>query len=169
MRQRGRSTFAQSRDQYLRMVRSVGENFTRPDDDWATVLFVESRRGIEVVAISPEYLASDEAKQRLALEVIPSYVGERRGYRVALVASSWFTSYALPAGHGLQLPPLLAEPGRHEVVTVQVADIGHQELWFAKIERFKVVPPQLGEWQRFEGDLVGRFAVSLRRAFRPQG
>jgi hypothetical protein len=163
------SSFTHSRDQYLRMVRSVGEHFTRPDDDWAPVMFVESRRGIEIVAIGPDYLASAEAKEKLALEVIPSFVSERRGYRVALVTSSWFTSYALPAGLDLQLPPLLSEPGRHEVVTVQVADIGRQELWFAKIERFKIAPPRLGEWQLFEGDLVGRFAVSLRRAFRPQG
>src|SRR5579884_1439598 len=115
-----RPSFEGSRDRYLQMVRAVGENFTRPDDDWAPVLFIESTRGVDIAAISPDYLATAESKERLALEVIPSFVSQRGGYRVGLVVSSWMTTYEVGLDLRLQLPAAIAEPGRHEVVTVQI-------------------------------------------------
>jgi hypothetical protein len=165
----GRPTFIQTRERYLRMVRGLGENFTKPDDDWAAVLFLETPTGTQIVAVDPAYLASEEAKERFALEVLPSFISEQRAYRVGMVVSAWFTSYELPAGMNMELPPTLQTPGRKEVVSVQVADLAHQELWWAQINRSSTAPPQLGEWEQLEADLMGRFAVSLRRAFRPQG
>jgi hypothetical protein len=121
----GRPTFAQTREHYLGMVRRLGDSFTEPDDDWAAVIFLETPRGRDIVAIEPGHFATDEGKERYAREILPSFISEQRASRVGLVVSSWFTSFALPVGVNIEIPPSLAKPGRREVVTLQRSQTVH--------------------------------------------
>jgi hypothetical protein len=154
--------------------RRIGQGFTRPDDDWTTVLILEGPQGMEIVGVEPAFLDSHGSMDLLVL-MLAQEIRRAEAQRLALVASTW-TVEERPEDAELtrrlrKERRLGDHPRRREELLVEVADWQNFELWRAPIRRRATKRPALGPWARVEdaANVKGRLVAPLVRALRPQG
>lgn len=154
-------------------VRKIGRSFTRPDDDWAMVMMVQTPQGAEVVPLANELFANGASKEVLG-ELLRRYVAVRGAYRYALLLNSHVavepTQEQLDAIHRGELRIEQIE-GASELLTLLVGDAEEEQVWTAEIVRDSRLVRKHLPWERLdtkEGhSLSGRFVGMneyLRRA-----
>lgn len=146
----GPATLADLRKWVQASVRRLGRQFTRPDDDWLPVLFVQTPEGIEILGISPEFFATADKKDALA-DALRDWI--RRGaFRYALLLNTHarqmndeeMKEHIRGSGRIADLP------GAVEALVLNVGDAEQEELWMAKIRRREKLPPTLESWEKWE-------------------
>ena len=156
----------------LEAVRKVGQGFTKPNDDWMSMLILDPEHGQRMLIAVPFGCPDD--KEHFA-RALPGIFRQSRPTFAAFVVSAWKVEIK---------PSLMSEctaemvhtfgasnhPDRTEAVIIQCATPdGPQEEWHAPINRFTDRPPTLGEFKQFGGlpgeSSEGRFAGMLSRAF----
>jgi hypothetical protein len=139
--------------------RRIGRGFTRPDDDWIMVCFVQSPRGVEVM---PLEMPLDGFGKTALGEALRQANADYGVYRYAVLLNA----------HGVEdiseqdLARVRHEevrvgdmPGAFEQLVLIVGDAEQEEVWRARIERDGRRPPRLGPWERPTFDAAtGRFA-----------
>jgi hypothetical protein len=118
-----------------------------------------------VVGLAGELLGSERSKDAVALFVLPTLLREEGAWMYGLVFSGWMV-VETRGEHSVVAPA--DDPRRVEVVSLQIADREHNDVWTAPILRSELQPPRLGRWSRSTA-VGGRFVESMRRAICPQG
>lgn len=154
----------------LNQVRYVGEQFTKPDDDWMPVAFLYSRKKIKIVGIEMTRGQKDG--------VVPALTAIAHGFKAvrgALVMSVWHHSVVMDSPLKEVEIGLMDQmgvrnhPDRKEAVQVELYDGKDTEVWMADIIRHVDKPPTLGQWIKIEGEnRSGRFANVLERCIGKQ-
>lgn len=152
--------------QHMRnQIERVGQSFTQPDDDWISILHIETGdRDHMIVGIDGEAFANDFTKDQLAY-FLQETITETQAIHYGLLINTW-TVVTDDLESGLAYRPS-EHPERFETLVVMLADRHHDEMWTAKIIRHENAPPTLTEWEMFptSGAYFGRFA-NLRECLR---
>ena len=149
----------------------VQQEFTRPDDDWAPVMLLETETGTEAVEWD---IPEPELKDLFALK-LSTFLAERKATAVAFVTSSWMLSHGAAKEWVAteEAPQISQHPKRVEVVFVTCISREEEEAWLARILRVPGRPPRLGPWEHFGSGaaLGGRFTDAIKVGLlpRPQG
>lgn len=152
--------FDANRAFYQTMVRGVATTFTKPDDDWTPVLFMEAPGGPLVFGLFIDKEHWPGLLEQLGREKHPTFV--------AAVLSAWTAKRETRE----QVEELVNQGGvstaadRAEIVMLQITDGKRFEVWNAPIIRFEDKPPTLGEWTQMpDGPLEGRLGDLVLHAF----
>lgn len=159
------------------MVRSVGSQFTKIDDDWVPIMILDGKdedgeSKTILVGLDPAFFASDSAKGRLADEVMPKVIKDYNASNAAFICSAWMSAQpidanidAIMAGEEEYVPPS-KDPNRIEIVQLTAVSGDAALSSIAPIYRDGEQPPGLGEWDDAdELSSAGRFVDALRKAF----
>ena len=147
-------------------VERVGQEFTRPDEDWWPVLLGQDITGKRItVDVRPAYV--DEQSKEAFSASLPFFIVEAKLHRVAWVASSWIVE--LEADEQAQVrhsgwPRPSQHPRRKEVVVVYACSDEMESLSVAEILRDGVRPPRLAAWQQNVAQGVGATCIEGRFA-----
>lgn len=151
----------------LEWVADNGTSFTKPDDDWACVAFLFSRKKIKII-----HIMFDRAGKEAVIDNIAVMVKQTKAVSGALVISQWFlamrtdtpmidTTFEMLDSMGVR-----NHPNRKEQVSVELFDGTNEEIWDAEIERYPDRPPTLKPWVKRDWEnSTGRMANVLKRAF----
>lgn len=154
----------------------IGRRFKRPDDDWINgLLHLENERHEHEVYGLTNGLFAPERKAAL-FAYLAELLKARKAIRYALMTNAWALAAKPQAGESLERAGQRLEattdewsghfgehPERIEVLWLEIVDRERGEAWRAEIKRFPDKPPQLGSWERFEGEVGGRIP-ELRKA-----
>ena len=147
--------------------RKIGRGFTKPDEDWAQVAFIQSPGGLDVVMLSGENFRDGLSKDVLG-ETLRRYVQFAGAYRYVVLLNAHITDEDDPPTpeqiEGLRSEQLHVAQleGSKEVLILLVGDAEEEQLWMAPIGRSpRTATRTMGKWEREdvkEGrDYVGRF------------
>jgi hypothetical protein len=162
------------------MAVSMSENvFTKPDDDWAPMMFLQGTHdGHPVSPIVPlhTFMHNDTQKDFLAEIVLPAVIKEFKADIVILLFSVWMAKEPEGAagymvhGQGEFIQPS-ARPDRIEAITLaEYTSAGVTRYASAQIIRHEDKPPTLDEWETHAIDsganYTGRFVEPIVAAMK---
>lgn len=126
------------------------------DEDWIPTLFMDAPDGFMAMPlILPD---GTELFGQPGLELVTAVIVRAQARLVARIQMGW----AANAVTGDMRRPS-DRPDRYEVLMLQVAEPGRQELWMAEVTRHTDDSPTLGEWELSE-QAGGVIAESLAAA-----
>jgi hypothetical protein len=142
-------------------IAKIGRGFTKPDDDWAMVLVVQTPRGVEPALVQ---MPLGGAEKEAVGEALRQLVALQGAYRYALVLNMHRISQdelseeqlAAVRGESLRLEQIEASV---EGLLLLVGDAETEEAWSADITRNARGVRQHGPWEQMDyGSQSGRFA-----------
>lgn len=144
--------------------------FTKPDDDWTPILFMEDASGKQVTMPIEHLMANDRAKDLLADFIIPEAIKKFQAKTAVMVLSVW-RGPALAEGVDWQDRPRPSEdPNRtEELMIIEYTASGVTRYTMAEIVRHEASPPTLSEWRDldatlgYEGRFVGPIVAAMKR------
>jgi hypothetical protein len=123
--------------------------------------------------VDPDFFSSDEKKDTLAYEVLPSVIKKFDLVALGMVISTWqavIDKEEREAGHWVRPSQ---HPNRREMLLIAAVDAYSDEIYMAEIVRHENAPPTLEKWERTgagaDNVIGGRMIDPLRTALRPQG
>jgi hypothetical protein len=154
-------------------VRSVGEGFTAPDDDWvATMILFSKESGVTVAMLDPDFFASEVHKEVLATQVMPGLVKQTGAEKVAFITSCWALYLDKEQAQEYMRNGVPADgspsnsPERVELVQITCVSADEAFCSSARIFRDGEQPPALQQWEDTDAmSTQGRFLDGLRLAF----
>lgn len=151
-------TFEEWIEHSKQLVADLGEGFTKPDDDWVPVAFLQGSKQMYIAGLMVDKDQYKAVLRRLGKELEPQYA--------TVVLSAW--SMVMDGGY-LPEGGISKHPDRTELLMLDVSDGRQNQRLLAKIQRTSDAPPTLGEWEEMtgsQGQLVGvalaAFGVTVR-------
>lgn len=145
--------------------------FTKPDDDWVPIAFLEGPEGQATFPIA-DFMDNDRSKDLLAEFILPQAISKFRAHTVVMVLSAW-QGRNIPKGVDWQDRPRPSEdPERKEIlILVEYKREGVTRHTVADIIRHEDSPPTLGEWDNWgddaklgaDGRFVGPIVAAMKR------
>lgn len=150
----------------LRGLRDIAKSFTEPDDDFESIVVLETKDGNAAILPIGFFMETETSKELLAEVVLPVAIRKMEVQRLVFVTSAWAVSKEV----GEMDPRPSEDPDRYEIViaTEMTADGVVDDRW-AYIDRdpFGVAPPQLGEFEQMPtAEHSGRFVDPLVAALK---
>lgn len=145
------------RDSALAGVEKVRQTL-RPDEDWLPTMMMDTPDGLMIMPLldagGNEYFGQDGIQQ------VTATIVKAKARMVARVQMGWA---ATADAHDYRRPA--DRPDRVEVLIVQVAEPGRQEILMAEVKRGSG-PPELGEWTTSPGGgaLADALALAVEEA-----
>lgn len=146
------------------------EIFTKPDDDWTPVAFLETPDGQVTMPLAP-YMGSPQEKDVLSGMLLPAAITEMKASRLVMVLSVWVgKAKSKEEFESEDFVPPSQQPERVEkVMIMEYTREGITRSTSALIIRHENAPPTLGEWEddfenvdRTEGRFVGTIVKALK-------
>lgn len=135
-----------------------------PDEDWIPTLFLDAPRGFMALPlILPD---GTELFGQPGLELVTAVIVKSEARLAARIQMGW----AADARSEDKRRPS-DRPDRSEVLILQVAEPGQQEVWMADVTRNEDAPPDLGEWELSEaagGPIADALAAAIQVASQQQ-
>ena len=146
------------------------ELFTKPDDDWTPVAFMETPDGQVSMPLAP-YMGTPADKEILTGLLLPAAITEMKASRIVMVLSVWVgkaeTKEEIESEHFV---PPSQQPGRLEKVMItEYTREGITRMSSALITRHEDAPPTLGEWDDDLSNAAqseGRFVEPIVKALK---
>lgn len=154
--------------------RKIPENvFTKPDDDWTPVMFIECGDGeCGMLPLEP-FMGDDLSKEFCADVVMPTAIEVAKARKVVLVLSAWTAQVWCeeelePIRY---IPPSQRENREEVLVVMEYTSEGVARHAMAPIIRHDDSPPELGDWWDDESELSptdfdGRFVQPIVNALK---
>lgn len=136
----------------------IPESFTKPDDDWTPVMFMQTDESddLSIIPLEP-YMGNDREKDILAEVLMPAAIKHLKATKVVMVLSVWAAEVASP--EELEpiryVPPSQRDNRREMVMIVEYTSDGVTRTASAEIERHEGAPPTLGDWDDMDGAKLG--------------
>jgi hypothetical protein len=150
-------------------VAAVCAGFTRPQDDFNAMLFLDTPTGS---ALCPMLFSNPAEKAVVFGKMVPTVIKRSRATIAATLISAWCVRLS-PAESkavmkGAQVAPPSQHPDRQEVLTLMVFTCNSLRSWTASIQRTAGQPPTLGAWveQPTDVETRGLIADSIQGALR---
>lgn len=131
-------TFEEFRDSAFQGIEQNRLNL-QPDEDWLPTLILDSPDGVMVMPLLLE--DGQELFGQDGIRVVTSVIVSVKARMAARVQMGW----AAKAVKGDMRRPG-ERPDKSEVLILQVAEAGRQEVWMTEVAR-QDGPPELGEWE----------------------
>jgi hypothetical protein len=144
------------------------EEFTKPDDDWEPMAFLDTLGEEQTIVMSlGPLMANDTTKDLLAEVLLPTLIKDMKVVRIVTVFSVWRADVRKDED------PYATRPSKHPdrqeaVMLAELTAEGVVRYSFASITRHETSPPTLGEWEELpEADgFSGRFVDPLVKALK---
>ena len=131
-----------------------------PDEDWIPTLFMDAPQGFMAMPLILE--DGSELFGQPGLELVTAVIVKSQARLVARIQMGW----AANAISGDTRRPG-DRPDRSEVLILQVAEPGRQEVWMAEVTRNEDASPDLDEWELSEaagGPIADALAAAIQVA-----
>lgn len=172
--------FDADRPAFEHLLRSIGDSFTSPDDDWKPILIAQTPRGVKFHEVDPIWISSSDRKEFLYRVILPNFLKQWRATRAAFAMSMWYKTVSLPREnmkeHEIQNMPQVRQmsehgvrsmPDKKEGIFMTFIDRVHERTYIADIRRTGSSPPTLDQFHLFNQAVVsGRVVEGIRKALR---
>lgn len=145
--------------------------FTKPDDDWVPIAFMEGPEGQATFPIA-DFMDNDHSKDLLTEFILPQVIKEFRAHTLVMIISAWQGRNLEPGTDPMDRPRPSEDPERKEILMlIEYTREGVQRHTVADIIRHEDSPPTLGEWDDWgddahlgsEGRFVGPIVAAMKR------
>lgn len=157
----------------MQATRIPDELFTKPDDDWTPVMFMECKDGSRPIIPLEPYMGNEAEKEVLANVLMPSLIAHFEAIKVVMVLSCWTAQVAsLEELEPIRYVRPSQRENREEVLLLtEYTRDGVSRFSMAPIIRHEDSPPTLGEWgeETAEGSSLGsegRFVTPIIHALK---
>lgn len=145
--------------------------FTKPDDDWTPVMFLEDKNGqFEIFPLEP-FMGDDASKHFCTDVLMPAAIMSVAARKVVIVLSAWTASVWCkeelePIRY---IPPSQREDREEVLLVIEYSKSGVERTAIAPIIRHEDSTPELGDWWEgmdsptgFEGNFVKPIVGALK-------
>lgn len=153
-----------------RRARTIGEEFTEPDEDWLPFIahtFSQRNNQLHILAIDPNFMDDSEAKKDL-IEFLTEFILSKDIDSLCLILSTWVVHVSPIPGidpeSQLEGKAPSKHPDRIEELHCIAFDNSQVLSAAAQIERHANAPPDLTDWKPSE--VTGRFIEPFRDALK---
>jgi hypothetical protein len=147
----------------------VMERFTKPDDDWAAVVFLLSGRirEVQIIDLDPHFFFDNRTKDALVL-VLMTAIKKERAEAIGTIFSAWSVEGEAAQESVEHNTRPRDHPQRKEMLIITLVEPGNVRICWAEILRSETETPRLSEWQEDETTqrLEGRFIQPLQEALK---
>lgn len=158
------------------------EDFTEPDEDLTTALFLGTSSGVQIIALPSWMINDNDAKEIVGYLIYPKLARQMEATMFVFVSSTymvefradkedeekWKEEVAVYEEWRKENPgsSLSEWPGHLEKVIVYGSDGEENISWAAKINRHHPHPPTLDEWKEMPDMTQSRLVGPIRAAIR---
>lgn len=150
-------------------VEKVGEEFESPDDDWMSVMHIQSDKELTIVGFDPAFLQSDKTKDNM-VAAMRKVIKDFRGEKVSIINSAWMSIRENDSEFHPEVKPDVMpvdDPERKEVVMIVAVSPDEKAISsHAEIIRDGTNPPKLSEWKSMGAEIHGRFVEPVLDALK---
>lgn len=153
-------TLDQLKNHMMQVVAEIGEEFTKPNDDWEMVALFEDVNGNTYLSPLPNEAFANESTKDILANMLKSFIQSTKIINYAIL----FNVHGVVRVNKDEMKQILDEgrrvstyPDSFEMLMLVTGTSGYEKSYQAKINRDGINPPTLDEWEEIP-ETAGRFS-----------